>query len=167
MKSLFIAINLFSMGVHANEIINAVPGKSLGQVSIGESSAKLEKIGFKLDTSRASDPSVTYWIRGKHLARLKSDKVVEIWLNDVTSKTLTINKKRLPKKLNFQSLKKVLSNCEEHEGSGGQLVYCEGRGVEFSFSRRDGSIGFSVLLPSEADAVLTTQPQKEKQKSPF
>jgi hypothetical protein len=152
---------VFSFALFINDaraggkVIDFFPGKSLGLVEIGGTLSSLKKLGFEFDDSRASnDPSISYMKKDNFLARLINDKVVQIWHNAHDLTMLRFNGKKLPADSSPASFKKFFQGCEELQGSGGKLLYCEHRGIELDFPRAKGPVGFSVILPSEVEKII-------------
>lgn len=136
----------------AKEIV-CVPGKSLADVLIGDTRAVLAKKKFIIDESRTS--SDTYLKRSEFLVRLVQDHVVQIWFDGDLSQ-IKFGTKSLPTKKDLVNLSKFFKNCSPIvKGSGGDLLYCENYGIEFSTSHMDkDKIALSVILPSEAKKVI-------------
>lgn len=145
----------FSVRTLGAKVIQAVPGKSVGSVEIEQNTAELSKLGFKLDSTRSSmDASTHYFKKGNILARVKNSKVVQLWYDGRHLIDLRVDGKKLPTDGKVESFKKVFGDCEEVSGSGGVLLYCRNRGIEFSFPGAEGPVGFSVIQPSEVANLI-------------
>jgi len=106
----FISMSLFATPVYAikpGSIMNLVPGKSLGQVSMGERLAELLKKGFLPDTSRSPD---IYLKKDLLLVRLQGERVVQIWFMGNTFTMLRLHQRKFPK----QMIRKHLENFSKH-----------------------------------------------------
>ena len=132
-----------------------VPGRSLGNVNIGDTRSKLLQDGFKSDNIRDSNHFLKH---DNLLVRLEQDQAVQIWFEGNNLTVLSLRGKKLPKKKSAKSLKKFFRNCEpEVKGSGGFLIYCEDRGIELVFSFSGDFQGLSIITQSVAESV-TGQP---------
>ncbi len=155
MKFYVYLVFLFNLitNVSGGEITRARSGKSLGDVSIGETFASLAKKGYLADNSRTLLPnSVSFMKKDDTFVRLKNDEVVQIWFDNLDM--IRFRGKKLPKSNTPQAFKKFFKGCEEFQGSGGKLIYCESRGIELAFPGASGEVGFSVILPSEVQAIV-------------
>lgn len=135
------------------ETFELVPGKSLGDVSLGEERASLLRKGFVPDQDYAEG---LYVIRdGMHVS-LYGDKADLIWLERNLWKKIYFKGKSLGSLNSLIDAKKIFSSCEDPvQGSGGQMVYCENRGLRIDTSFPKNSVsGFSVVLPSNYDSVV-------------
>lgn len=118
-----------------------VPGKSLDDISIGETTDSLRRKNFVTDNSREGN----YLKRDDFLVRLNDDRVVQIWYSG-DLQNLRLGKRQLPSGKDLQTYAKFFNSCEQIiQGSGGQVLYCENRGVEITTSKIDDEIGFSVI----------------------
>ncbi len=156
---LFYVLAFFSVDSNAQERVHRIiPGKSLGPVVIGSSSVDLSKLDFAVDTSiRGLDDRIAYMKNDELMARLVGDRVVQIWAKPPVFSGLRFRGKPLPAVLTIDSFKKFFRGCQEIQGSGGILVYCEKDGLELSFPGADSPVGISVISPEEAKR---TQGQK-------
>ncbi len=136
----------FFLGLSMNTL-QVVPGKSLGDVQIGDSSEILKKKNFVADNSRVT-PETTYFMRKDFLVRLVKDRVVQIWYEGDLKK-LRVGDKSLPEKTDASSFRKFFKSCDPIvKGSGGEILYCENKGVEIVYSIDPvHGLGFSVLSP--------------------
>jgi len=128
-----------------------VPGKSLGVVHIGDTMNQLVSNGFQPDKDR--DP-LQFCRKGPILARLESDRVVQLWF-DGDYAHLLFKKKRFPSKKDPETLRKYFRDCEATVvGSGGTLIYCENRGVELAYRNNAEFIGLSIVTPDVVKKVI-------------
>lgn len=131
--------------------LSIVPGKSLGEVRIGQSKVELIQQNFKLEENR--DPKV-YFKKNNLLVRLEDEKVVQIWFEGQNLSELFFKDKSMPRKSDPQTLKKIF-NCEPKiEGTGGYLFFCENHGLELDYSPKHELVGFSVIAPKVADSIV-------------
>jgi len=129
--------------------INIVPGKSFGDVNIGEKRINLNKRGFVRDQARRSE---SYLRKGNFLLRMENDSVVQIWLDGDSFENLRFEGKKFPSVLDLKTLKTYFKDCgPEIKSSGGTIVYCENKGVELTFSYfSPNPFGFSVINPEKS-----------------
>lgn len=141
------------------QILEIIPGVSLGDISIGESDESLKSKNFEFDKTYSTQD---YMRRGSVLARLQSQKVVQIFFGDTdTLKAdygrLVFKGKKFPINKNMANIKKFFEHCEpEVHNIGGALLYCESRKVRISFGTIDKSNpGVSIVLPDDYDSVVS------------
>lgn len=155
--SIFFLTILF-LNAEGSEPMKIQSGKSLGEVSIGDTSEHLKKLNFAPDNSRDSmATSTTYMKKANVLVRLVGGKAVQIWINYKDLKALRFNGKKLPNHNDPESFKKFFQGCKEVQGSGGKSLYCENDGIELTFPGADGPVGFSVISPSEVKKMVGSQ----------
>ncbi|KYG69232.1 hypothetical protein AZI87_08480 [Bdellovibrio bacteriovorus] len=157
MKMISRALALITLAFSANgkNLLTIIPGKRLSEVSIGDSASKLKKKGFITDDSRQSPSTTTYMKKKDLLVRLQNDKAVQIWFEGKNLGELSLNGKALPASDNINSFKNFFKGCEEYQGSGGQLLYCEKRGIEITSSGMNGSgVKISVIAPTEVEKIV-------------
>lgn len=140
-------------------ILEIVPGVSLGDVSIGDSDVSLKSKGFELDNNYATPD---YMVRGLMLVRLQDRKAIQIFFGGnytVASDydRLVFNGKTFPRDQSMKSLQSFFSHCDTVvQGSGGELLYCENRKVRISTSAmKESRVTVSVVLTSDYDQVVT------------
>lgn len=144
------------------ENFELVPGKSFGDVNLGEETSSLLRKGFVADKEYAEG---LYLIRGGLHVSLFAKKADLIWLErDLWGKVL-FKGKALPSLRSIQDAKKVFSSCEKPiQGSGGRMVYCENRGLRIDTSfPKDDVTGFSVVLPSNYDSMVSAIEENEQE----
>ncbi len=140
-------LTLFFFLGFARNTIPVIPGKILGDVMIGDTSEILRKKNFVVDDSRVSQDN-TYYKRTDFLVRLVKDRVVQIWYEGDLKKLRVVGKS-LPAKKDIPHFTKFFKNCDPIvKGSGGEILYCENKGVEIVFSIDPvHGLGFSVTSP--------------------
>lgn len=138
------------------KILELVPGKSLGDVSIGESDVSLKSKGFELDRSYA-EPN--YMRRGSILVRLENQKSIQIYFGDTDVlkadyERLRFEGKSLPKNLSFEKMKTFFKDCDVVMQIGATLLYCEQRKIRLGYGGLENSRpGVSIVLPNDYDLV--------------
>lgn len=135
------------------ETFELIPGKSLGDASLSEERTSLLRKGFIPNQEYAEG---LYLIRdGMHVS-LYGNKADLIWLERDQWKKILFKGKPLGSLGSLIDAKKIFSSCEDPvQGSGGQMVYCENRGLRIDTSFPKNSVsGFSVVLPSNYDSVV-------------
>lgn len=114
--------------------LDLVPGKSLGEVTLGDSRTDLLAKGFTADPDRAS-LEFTYLLKQPLLVLLKDDKVFEICLLDFPKhlKVLRYRGKDFPRSAQLETVSDFIGACEEQVvGSGGVIRRCGKGGVELA-----------------------------------
>ncbi len=159
----FLLLLSFHLEAKLMKPIQIDPGKSLGEVSVGQTSSSLLKAGFVADKVRIEIPgSLSYLTKDQLLVRLEDDRVVQIWFVGKDLSTLRYEGKSLPKATEPKAFAEFFKTCEPVvQGSGGKLLYCADRGVELSFPGPTGPVGFSVILPAEVEKIIGTKPSKD------
>ena len=135
-----------------------VPGKSLGDISIGETRGSLVKKGFVLDEIRDTSK---YLKKENILVVLEDNRAVQIWFESMNLSSLSLRGQKFPNINSPEVLRNFFKDCEpEYKGSGGILIYCENRGVELAYSFSKALQGLSVVTPAVANLVVGPRQKK-------
>jgi hypothetical protein len=143
LRTILALLVLSPLPIFANSILELVPGKSLGEVSIGETSASLRAKGFTADTSRVSE-DYTYLVKPPLLVLLKDDKVAQICIPEVKKhfSVLRYKGKKFPKAKNLKSISKFLGGCADTQtGTGGLKKFCADGHVELTTNFPSNDLG--------------------------
>jgi hypothetical protein len=120
-----------------------IPGKSLGDVKLGESFDDVMAKGFA--KSNNGSPG-EFLRRGPLFVRFSKGKVAEISIDGDKIARATLRGKPLPANGDPATMRKFLTACEpDVTGSGGILIDCENRGVELVYSRDPSLPGLAFL----------------------
>jgi len=127
--------------------VEIIPAKSFGDVAIGDTKEALLGRGFTVDTVRDQIAS-GYLVKGRLHVRLSQDRVVQIWIADVSQwrRVLRFRNKPFPRTITLKSLTTLFAPCDAPEqGSGGTLTACQNQGIELATSFGASEIQLSVL----------------------
>jgi hypothetical protein len=141
-KILFLLMAVVAVAKSEKKFLELVPGKSLGEVSIGEAKADLLRKGFAVDDSRWSE-EYTYLLKQPVLVLLKGDKVAEICLMDVPKhlSRLRYKGKDFPRTAKLDTVSGFIGDCAEPVvGSGGIIRRCARGQVELATRFPSGEV---------------------------
>lgn len=148
-KAMFMMVHFLNMTplIAKNPLIEIVPAKSFGDVSLGEAKESIMKKGYALDTDRQGD----YLVKEPLHVRIENNKAAEIWFENIhiPNKTLRYNGKPLPSKPTLKNLLAFFGDCDKPiKGTGGILYKCCKGGVQIATFYGSNQLSFSVLQPT-------------------
>lgn len=101
------------------DAIEIIPGRSIGEVRVGEQAGKLPK--------RAVFQGMSGELDGVHFS-ISSGKVDDVWIEDLRTLKLEVNLagRLIPRNAPLKEIKKILGACEKVQGiKGGVFFVCK------------------------------------------
>ncbi len=134
LRQIFALLMMSSLPASAGLKLELIAGKSLGEVSLGETKTALLAKGFTVDSDRMSE-DYTYLVKKPLLVLLKEEKAARICVLEVRKhlSALRFKGKKFPKSAKLEAISKFLGGCgQTQRGSGGLIRSCVDGGVELT-----------------------------------